>query len=133
MHPGTVIRLIVVAGIFLVLERFGAVTWLGAHPFWAKKTAYIGIGIGVIVSLLTLITAKKANVTSIWLPIAFVVLTGVIAAITLLYGKAEFAASYAENGFAGRVWYIGFVALIAGLYSTFVVFIQINALRQVKK
>jgi hypothetical protein len=35
-----------------------------------------------------------------------------IAAAT--YGKAQFAASFAEDSFAGRLWYFGWIGIAAG-------------------
>ena len=36
------------------------------------------------------------------------------------WGKAAFAASYAENGFAGQIWYFGWIAAAAGATATIV-------------
>ena len=118
MHIGTIIRIIVVAGIFLAFEKLGIANTLGAHPFWAPKVTYIGIALGIAITILTLIVSNRIGRNSMWVPAGFFVITIVVAAVTLLYGKAEFAASYAENAFAGRVWYIGFMALIAGAFVT---------------
>ncbi|MGJ8530155.1 hypothetical protein [Maritalea sp.] len=130
MQLGTIIGMIVVAVLFFVLEKFGLVISLGAHPFWATKVTYIGIAIGVVASLLTVFIMQKLHIKTMFLPAGFLMATCVIAAITLLYGKAEFASSYAENAFAGRIWYIGFMAMIGGVFTTLIVFWQTLRSRQ---
>lgn len=120
MVIGTLIRIAIVTAIFLTLETFDFWVGLGAHPFWSTKVTYIGIASGIIISLLALLTTRMTGIKPTMILAGFVAMTAIIAAVTLLYGKAEFAASYAENGFAGRIWYIGFMALVAGIFATLV-------------
>jgi len=112
----TLIRILLLAIAFVVLERLGMFLALGAHPFWSSKATYIGIIAGTLITLCVAFLDRRAPITAAKLLIGIVLTTAAIAAITLLYGKAEFAASYAENAFAGRVWYFGFMAMIAGLF-----------------
>lgn len=120
MIKGTLVRIAIVAIIFIVLEWFGFWVWIGAHPFWSTKVTTIGIISGAIVSLLALILSGRIGISTKTILATMIALTAIIAAITLLYGKAQFVASYAENGFAGRVWYIGFMALITGAFASLV-------------
>jgi hypothetical protein len=94
--------------------------WLGAHPFWSAKATYIGIGVGIALSLSALLLTKRFNFSNLAVLLGLVITTALIAAITLLYGKAQFAASYAENAFAGRVWFVGFMGLIGTLFASLI-------------
>lgn len=102
------IAAIIVAAVFIVaVVALNGTQLLGAHPFWATKTALIG-GIGglVIWLVLTLIGLPRK-----WLiTLAFVgLVAGVLSAVL---GKQEFAASYAESALAGKFWYLGWFVVV---------------------
>ena len=79
---------------------------LGAHPFWDQQVLFIGAGIGAILGLISL---RLPNVARIG---GFLALT-VLAYLAASWGKETFAASYAEDAVAGRVWYFGWFATVA--------------------
>lgn len=84
----------------------GVTVALGAHPFWGVKVALIGGAIGAFSAL-----AWGARLR-LGLILSLVVLG--VAAVSAHFGKAEFAASYAENDLAGRAWFLGWIAICAG-------------------
>jgi len=98
----------IIAGAVLVgLAYLGLTTALGAHPFWAVKIAYIGVGFGVVIYSLFWVWQGS------WLAkmISFILLLAVSGGITT-FGKTRFAASFAEDAMAGRLWYFGWIAVI---------------------
>lgn len=111
-----ILRTAIIAIVLITLGKIGLSSWLGAHPFWATKVVYLGVAIGAVISIPLLFLIQKNWFLSKIPVIVTAVVTLGIAAVTLLYGKAEFAASYAENAFAGKVWYLGFIALFAGIF-----------------
>lgn len=113
-------RLLVIAVLIWGMEKFGFTRWLGAHPSWSAQVTYIGIVLGAAFSLTTDYAAKRYDISPIVLLVGYIAATLVTAAITLLYGKAAFVASYAADGFAGKVWYIGFMVLIGMIFATLV-------------
>ena len=92
-----------------VLWLVDATRLLGAHPWWSGKVVYFGAPIGVIL----------AAFGGPWLRLRWRL--SVFAGATLLAfwvaysGKAGFTASYAEDHFAGRMWFFGWIATMAGL------------------
>ncbi|MBT8417435.1 MAG: hypothetical protein KJO42_08335 [Silicimonas sp.] len=97
------------AALLVILAANGGLTvLLGAHPFWSVSIAWVGVPIGLIAAL----TVKSLD----WrwsLRIAlFAVLLG-LAYLTASLGKERFAASFAEDAFAGRLWYFGWIAVAA--------------------
>lgn len=97
----------------LALGYFGIFRLLGAHPWWAFKTALMGAPIGCVIGLgLIRLRGIMARV------IGLALLALAIAAAS--YGKTQFAASYAEDFFAGKLWYFGWVAIAAGLSASLV-------------
>lgn len=113
-------RLIVITIVIWGMEKFGFTIWLGAHPSWSAQVTYIGIAIGIVASLYTEYAAKRYDISPTKLMIGYIAATLITAAITLLYGKAAFVASYAANGFAGKVWYFGFMLLIGAIFTTLI-------------
>lgn len=111
-----ILRTAIIAIVLIMLGKIGLSSWLGAHPFWATKVVYLGVAIGAVISIPLLFLIQKNWFHSKVPIILTAVFTLAVAAVTLLYGKAEFAASYAENAFAGKVWYLGFIALFAGMF-----------------
>lgn len=82
---------------------------LGAHPFWAVSTAWIGGAVGLIVAVgLGTMRVRRRNS----LLLAAVVI--VVSATAAHFGKQAFAASYAEDTFAGHLWYYGWIGGLAG-------------------
>lgn len=76
---------------------------LGAHPWWSQKTLMIGAPIGVILAALSPVALRPQP------RILFFALT--LAAFGIAkYGQTQFAASYAEDALAGRLWYFGWIA-----------------------
>ena len=80
----------------------------GAHPFWSRSILLIGTPIGLVLAGAALLLVRGP-----WLPaLAFAVLA-VVAVLLAAQGKADFAASFAEDRFAGRIWYFGWIAAAA--------------------
>ncbi len=83
----------------------GATETLGAHPFWAGNTILLGTPIGLVLGYF-----------STRLP--FISATVGLAGLTLVFfaianlGKSRFAASYAEDTFAGQMWFFGWHAVV---------------------
>ncbi len=88
----------------LVAAWLGLTEVLGAHPFWAIAVAVYGVVPG-------LISWAVLRRTRAGLPIAIVMTIGSAAAAH--FGKAAFAASYAESVWGGRFWFFGWIALCA--------------------
>ncbi len=81
-----------------------AITW-GAHPFWATQVILVGAAIGTVFYLLPLLRPTvKLSLLIVLALTAFAIAT---------YGKTQFAASYAEDTFAGQLWYFGWHATLA--------------------
>jgi len=82
---------------------------LGAHPWWSGKVVLIGAPIGLVLAvILGTILAPR------WRAALFAVAT-LAAFWVATTGKAGFAASYAEDQFAGQMWYFGWIATAASL------------------
>ena len=77
----------------------------GAHPFWSDQVVYWGAPIGVVVGLAATRFSDRAAF------IGLVVLALASYAIAV-YGKARFAASYAEDAFGGQMWFFGWHAVV---------------------
>jgi len=111
---------------FALLAAHWLKVWpmLGGHPFWSASATYLGLGIGAVVALFShLVLTKHPRWTKLLLGV-FVALT--ITGITAsTYGKIDFVASYAEDRLAGRIWYYGFIAFIAGIPGSFVMAIRL--------
>ena len=92
----------------LAMAYLGLSVQWGAHPFWDVKTAFIGAGIGSVAAL-GLAWLRKA-----WrLVLGLLVVGGALSAAT--YGKTQFAASFAEDVLAGKLWFFGWIGIAAGL------------------
>ncbi|WP_299419003.1 hypothetical protein [uncultured Shimia sp.] len=85
---------------------------LGAHPWWSQKTLLIGAPIGLILATLTSLKLRPLPLT-----ITFVITTA-LAIACAKYGQTQFAASYAEDQLAGKLWYFGWIATGATLAAT---------------
>ena len=89
----------------ILLAQSGLFVRLGAHPFWGVQVALIGAPVGAVVALLPWVDGRR-------LLLGLLVLGLAIGAAT--YGKTQFAASFAEDSLAGRLWYFGWIGIAAG-------------------
>lgn len=94
------------------LFAFDAPKVLGAHPWWSQKTILIGTPIGLILATLAGLKLRPLPLT-----VTFAIATALSVAIAT-YGKTQFAASYAEDQFAGQLWYFGWIATGVALAAT---------------
>ena len=78
---------------------------LGAHPFWAVKIAVIGGGLGAVAG-----AVFPCRATGLLGVLMLILAFGVAG-----FGKARFAASYAEDHFAGRMWFFGAIGVAAAI------------------
>lgn len=83
---------------------------LGAHPWWSTQVILIGVGAALGVALVA-IWADMARI--LWAASCLIFLAAV--AVTR-YGKTQFAASFAEDAAAGRMWYFGWIAICFSLF-----------------
>lgn len=74
---------------------------LGAHPWWSVKTLLIGAPIGLVLGYFLRLRIA---------PIGFSALL-LLSYFTAKTGQTRFAASYAEDAFAGQLWYFGWIAI----------------------
>jgi len=82
---------------------------LGAHPWWSQKTLLIGAPIGLILATLAGLKLRP-------LPLALTfAIASALAFAAAKYGQTQFAASYAEDQLAGKLWYFGWIA--TGVFS----------------
>lgn len=92
----------------IVGANYGLPITFGAHPFWAVSVAWIGVPLGLILAFVArsrgLGWMSRVLTFALGLCIAYVIAT---------FGKAGFAASYAESALAGRLWYFGWIASMA--------------------
>lgn len=102
---------IAMAGV-LGFVGFGGAQALGAHPFWGMKIAYFAIGAGLVMSVMAALAKQRLTQQLI----TFTTLLVISIAITT-YGKTQFAASYAEDDFAGKLWFFGWIAALAASFS----------------
>ncbi|MGE3739729.1 MAG: hypothetical protein AB7I59_09530 [Geminicoccaceae bacterium] len=94
----------------LGLAYSGLAVRLGAHPWWAQSSAWIGAVAGLVIALgLLRFQLNRIAIVAIG---AAVVSAGAWAAHA---GKTAFANSYAEDALAGRFWYWGWICGLAGL------------------
>ncbi len=85
---------------------------LGAHPWWSQKALLIGTPIGLILATLAGLKLRPLPLT-----VTFAIAT-VLAFAIAKYGQTQFAASYAEDQLAGKLWYVGWIATGATLAAT---------------
>ncbi len=100
--------LAVIAGVMLAAHWMGLWIALGAHPWWSGSATWFGIGAGLIVAIFTYSLLPKSLKSTMIQAATFLVLALVALGVST-YGKAEFVGSYAEDAFAGRLWYLGFI------------------------
>ncbi len=85
---------------------------LGAHPWWSQKTLLIGTPIGLILATLAGLRLRPVPLT------VSLAITTALAFATAKYGQTQFAASYAEDALAGKLWYFGWIATGVTLAAT---------------
>ena len=90
----------------IALAWFGLSRILGAHPYWEVQTIAIGAPIGLAAAFGMFFAGLNHKVTAIT---SIALLLGSMAGAT--YGKAVFVASYADDRFAGQLWYFGWIAV----------------------
>ncbi len=84
----------------------GVTVRLGAHPFWARDVPLTGLILAVPIALV-----------GFWRPglaAALALVCLIAGAVSARFGKAAFAASYAENALAGQFWFFGWIVLCGG-------------------
>lgn len=110
--PALIAALVMAALIALDIARP-----LGTHPWWSQKTLLIGTPIGLILA-----TLARLKLRPLPLAVTLAIATA-LAFATAKYGQTQFAASYAEDQLAGKLWYFGWIAtgatLAASLTATF--------------
>lgn len=84
----------------------------GAHPYWAGKVLFIGGALGIFASSAFSVFASDMR---LFVPLVLFDTVFFLGAVSAYWGKSEFAASYAENEFAGQLWFFGWIAIAAGL------------------
>ena len=102
------LAIVVALGLPVLLAWYDVPRQLGAHPWWTMRTAIIGAPIGLGLGVILLLAPR------IWGTLVSVVATGGAFAVAL-YGGQQFAASFAEDAFAGKLWYFGWIGVAAGL------------------
>ncbi len=96
-----ILSALILAAVFYLA---GGLTLAGAHPSWADQVLVSGVVIGTILAIATTRLPGQLRV------IGFSVLA--IGSYLVAYsGKARFVASFAEDAFAGQMWYFGWHAL----------------------
>lgn len=94
----------------LVVAYSGLAVRLGAHPWWAQSSAWIGAVIGIALALA--LFGVRLHRVAVLVIGALMVAAGAWAAHA---GKVAFADSYAEDALAGRFWYWGWIGALAGV------------------
>jgi len=92
----------------LLAQVTGVTQKLGAHPWWADKVIWIGLGIGLVLAGLA-----RAMCLGRFTRVSGFILLTLAATVTAYTGKARFVASYAEDAFAGQMWYFGWISICA--------------------
>ena len=111
------LRLTFAALVLLVVEYSGFWVWLISHPWWSLSSTLNGIIGGVIVSLAA-IWARRTFGLNFILVLAVSLVALAIAYAATAWGKNGFAVSYAEDVFAGKVWFLGFKAMNLFLFTS---------------
>lgn len=101
----TLIPTLAAALMVAILIALDVASPLGAHPWWSQSTLVIGAPIGLI--LASFLVRVSTPVKRLGLSVLLAAITFAIAK----YGQTQFAASYAEDAVAGRLWYFGWIAV----------------------
>jgi len=99
------------AALVMALAWSGVPLALGAHPFWAVKVGYFGVGAGLLAVALLAAIGLRARMLGV-MGLLSMIVAGAIAS----EGKARFAASYGDDLVAGRMWFFGWIAICAALF-----------------
>lgn len=94
--------------VFGLLWIFDATQLLGAHPWWSRQVLIYGLIPGFLLAWAAYRTGLTHRIR-----IALPALLALAAFGTASWGKAQFAASFAENTLAGQVWFYGWIAACA--------------------
>ena len=101
--------LIPAALLMALAAQTGLAQWFGAHPWWSMQVIVIGAPAGLLLAGATALAGLAAGPR---ITLFALIAAGAFAAAS--WGKAEFAASYAENALAGRFWFLGWIGTAAG-------------------
>ncbi|CUK06816.1 hypothetical protein Q8W25_03750 [Shimia thalassica] len=110
---------ILAAIVMALVVVFDVPTSFGAHPWWSTKSVLIGAPIGIVIAVLATRLTISAMVRRITFAVAVVAAFGVAK-----YGGEQFAASYAEDAFAGKLWFFGWIATSAAVAAWLVTLFQ---------
>ncbi len=102
--------LILAACVMALVAYFDLPKAFGAHPWWSVKTVLIGTPIGLILALV----ASFTPVPPLGRLLTFTALLALAYGLAF-YGKTQFAASYAEDALAGKLWYFGWLGVSSAL------------------
>ena len=97
---------IIAFGVGLLAYATQVTAQLGAHPFWAASVVVWG---GILAAGISFSPWPRNR---FWRVGGLLALTLVSFALAT-EGKSAFAASYAEDGFAGQRWYFGWILTCA--------------------
>ncbi len=86
----------------------GLTVALGAHPYWGMQVVWVGIGIGAVIFGLSRLWRGR-RLMKLGLALVFLALSAGVVGI----GKARFVVSYGDDFLAGRMWYFGWMAVVA--------------------
>lgn len=79
------------------------------HMVWCRR--------GAIISALSFAIFPKSSRSTGLQALVFLAV-GMISYGIAMFGKREFVGSYAEDAFAGRLWYLGFIAFCIAVFCT---------------
>jgi hypothetical protein len=102
-------RILAIGVALIVLGLAYVLDWprgFGAHPWWSQDVVLYGAPAGIVLALAALWLSARAWVWTI----GFFVACGVAFA-SAKWGQAAFSASFAEDAFAGRIWFFGWIAV----------------------
>ena len=114
-----VIVMIVVAGLFLAIESLNSGEMIGADPHWMRLIVYMGIGAGIVLTVvgyaaIQFLNWERGRVVGIFLILAVLVM---LAAQT---GYSGLRAGQDTGLVAAQVWQLGIIAAIATWYASIV-------------
>jgi hypothetical protein len=84
--------------------HLGLTRAMGAHPWWDTQVAWIGLALGLLLSVLASRLPARFAIPGLALA------TG-LALWPAMAGQARFAASFASDEVAGQLWYFGWIAV----------------------
>lgn len=93
-------------GVLIVVYLTGLHIQLGAHPIWSDQVLLTGAIAGPIL-------AFACMKVPLGLRMALFCFLTLIAAGVAYWGKQQFVASFADDAFAGQMWYFGWHGICA--------------------